>query len=114
MSVDDDTAEQALEDKYTKQIPPSPAGADNEDKRDAVTRHRENFLNVYKEGGDDITAESDEPDLSQGIRYKTTAGEEDSGFELKTSNSSEDKKPLIQEIGAKEATQIAEERKARA
>ena len=52
--------------------------------------------------------------MSQGIRYKTTAEEEDSGFELKTSaDGAAAGKPLIQEIGTKEASKIAEERKAR-
>ena len=87
MSVDDDedAKTQAIEDKYTKQIPPSSNGEEDKDTRDAVTKHRENFLSIYKEGNDNAADDqSNEPDLSQGIRYKTTADEDESGFELKT------------------------------
>ena len=58
--------------------------------KDLATIKREEFLNIYKEeGGEDKTP--DTPDLSNGIKFKQ--GEEDSGFELKTSSGAA--KPLI-------------------
>ena len=66
-------------DKYTTSIAPSEDK--KEDKRDDVTQGRENFLNIYKEGGDDGESKNDDPDLANGIRFKREE-EEDSGFEL--------------------------------
>ena len=64
------------------QIPPS-ADADGNDNRDDRTIQRENFLNIYKENdGNDNQNNSNEPDLSNGIRFKRDADEDESGFEL--------------------------------
>lgn len=53
MAVDNDedaAKNQKIDDKYSKPIPPS---EDREsDKRDAVTKKRESFLNIYKEEQD--------------------------------------------------------------
>lgn len=90
--------------KYTSQIPGSEEGEQDEDKRDEVTKKRENFLNIYKENQDGDANGNDEPDLSNGIRYKTDARDEDPEFELKTGNEgSGNRKPMIQELDAKEA-----------
>lgn len=85
MSVDNDEKTQEIEDKYTSQIAPSADSTDkDEDKRDAATVRRENFLNIYNENADNgEQSKEDGPDLSNGIKFKHDA-EEDSGFELKT------------------------------
>ena len=51
----DNENEQQLEDKYTSQIAASPDNAEENDRRDAVTKGRENFLSIYKDrqGGED-------------------------------------------------------------
>ena len=81
MDVDNEN-EQQLEDKYTSQIAPTPD--DENDKRDAVTVGRENFLSIYNErqGGDDD--QNDEPDLTNGIKFRRDAEDDQDGFELKT------------------------------
>ena len=65
-------------------------------------------MDIYKES-DAVAGEGkDEPDLSNGIRFKHEE-EVDSGFELKTASESEKKgKPLIQELDSTEAETIAE------
>ena len=55
MDADNET-EQQLEDKYTSRIDATPDNADENERRDAVTVGRENFLSIYNErqgGGDD-------------------------------------------------------------
>ena len=78
---------------------PHNEGGDGEsDKRDVRTRKREDFLTIYKEedeGKEGKVGDNDEPDLSNGIRFKRDAHEEDSGFELKTGSEGTGKKPLI-------------------
>ena len=119
MSVDNDTsaADKPIDDKYSglsnseaptattsassnKRIAPSedPHNDNGEnDKRDVMTRKREDFLTIYKEdeGKDGKDGDNDEPDLSSGIRFRRDADEEDSGFELKTGSEGTGKKPLI-------------------
>ena len=96
MSVDnsDDPSISEIEDKYTKQIPASQDESD--DKRDAITKHRESFLNIYKENIADVGESKEDKDPSDGIRFKRDSEEENSGFELKTATESQKKgKPLI-------------------
>jgi len=55
-------------------------------------------LNIYKEdGGNDGESKSDEPDLSNGIRFKRNEEDEESGFELKTNTDAANSsgKPMI-------------------
>lgn len=103
------------EDKNNSQIAPSED--DENDKRDGTTKQRESFLSIYKEdNGNDGEAKSDEPDLSNGIRFKREAEEDDTGFELKTgpdgsAAGNAGGKPLIQELNSKE-TEVITKRKA--
>lgn len=81
---------------------PDGAKDENEDKRDAATKRREDFLNIYKEdkGGND-GADDDTPDLSNGIKFKRDPDETEEDFKMRTSKENEsNKKPLIQEISA--------------
>ena len=76
-------------DKYSNsRIAPSNADENETDKRDETTKKRENFLSIYKEsntGKDgDGDREPDAPDLSNGIRFKRDANEDEPDFELKT------------------------------
>ena len=67
----DNANEQQIEDKYTSRIDATPDNADENDRRDAVTVGRENFLSIYNErqgGGDDD--QNDEPDLTNGIKFR--------------------------------------------
>ncbi len=96
MSVDNnnDPSISKIEDKYTKQIPATQD--ESEDRRDAITKHRENFLNIYKENNADAGESKEDKDLSNQIRFKRDSEEEESGFELKTAAESQKKnKPLI-------------------
>ena len=70
--------------KYTSQIPSSEDQED--DKRDDVTKDRESFLSIYKENKGGDADGNEEPDLTNGIRYKTDARDDDPEFELKTGN----------------------------
>ena len=75
-----------------------PASENDNEKRDDTTIQRESFLSIYKDGDDnDGESKSDEPDLSNGIRFKRDAGEEDSGFVMNTGTDQENSsgKPLI-------------------
>ena len=50
MAVDNDenaVENSRIEDKYSRPIPASDGGAQDEDRRDAATIKRENFLNIY-------------------------------------------------------------------
>merc|ERR1712151_144114 len=77
-------------------IPESKDNDENKgDKRDAATVRREDFLNIYKENGDEGEQNGDGVDLSNGIRFKRD--EEENGFDLKTSVN-DGKSPLIQEL----------------
>lgn len=89
--------------RYTSQIPSSEDQED--DKRDDVTKDRESFLSIYKENKGGDADGNEEPDLTNGIRYKTDARDDDPEFELKTGNEGQSNggKPLIQELDAKEA-----------
>lgn len=116
MAVDNDeeaAKQQTIDDKYSKPIKPL-NDSDVEEKRDEMTIKRENFLSIYKEktdGGDDNT---DEPDLSNGIRFKRDQNEDDTEFQMKTGTVVDPgKKPLIQEIDAKTSAEIAERKKER-
>ena len=112
MSVDNDekAGDSKLEDKYSRPIPASAGGED--DKRDEATIQRENFLNIYQENKDvDADEDSGAPDLSNGIRYRRDDEDEDQ-FEMRTSKEN-GKKPLIQELDAKEQATVQEKKVAR-
>ena len=89
MAVDNDAdaSNQTIDDKYSKGSSRIPASDQEEDKRDAATIKRENFLSIYKEGGDNGDGQDNdlEPDLSQGIKFKRDQEADESSFELKTS-----------------------------
>ena len=94
MEVDGKEADK-IDDKYGQnQSIKASQDDEDDDKRDEVTRHRENFLNIYKENNSKDTNDQDETDLSQGIKFKRDQAEDDS-FQLKTSADSDSKKPLI-------------------
>ncbi len=100
MSVDNDSdaSKKGIDDKYSAPTTSIPASdADDEDKRDTRTKGRESFLNIYKENEDgDQDQGNDDPDLSNGIRFKRDESENEPDFELKTGGERSDgKKPLI-------------------
>ena len=67
-------------------------------------------MNRLREDGAD---ENDEPDLSNGIRYKRDE-EDESDFKLRTQKESGDgRKPLIQELDATASKQVEQKKKAR-
>ena len=73
-------------DKYSNsRIAPS-ADDEGNDKRDETTKKRENFLSIYKESNNqnDGDGVQDAPDLSNGIRFKRDANDDEPDFELKT------------------------------
>lgn len=116
MSVDndEDAKDEKIDDKYSAPSKSIPA-SDDDDKRDETTVKRESFLSVYKEGKDGDAADgNDEPDLSNGIRFKRDDEEDDEpNFELKTGpESSDGKRPLIQELDVTESKKIMEKKKA--
>ena len=120
MSVDNDkeAADSKIDDKYSESADSrstriAPSDDDGEDKRDAMTRKREDFLNIYQENKDGDGEGNDEPDLSNGIKFKRDAEDEDSGFEMKTGNEGSGKKPLIQELDVKQTEEIAKQKQAR-
>ena len=98
MSVDDDESakNEKIEDKYSAPSKSIPA-SDDDETRDETTVKRESFLSVYKESNDGDAADgNDEPDLSNGIRFKRDAEEDEPNFDLKTGpESSDGKRPLI-------------------
>ena len=117
MSVDNDeaAADSKIEDKYSKPIPSSDSKAVDaaEDKRDSATIQRESFLNIYKEGDEDDLDDGKEPDLSNGIRFKRDEDDEEDNFKLRTQiDTTNGKKPLIQELDAKESAEISQKKKA--
>ena len=89
MSVDgQDPENQKIDDKYDHSLDANPDGAkdEKEDKRDAATKRREDFLNIYKEdkGGND-GGDDDTPDLSKGIKFKRDPDETEEDFKMRTS-----------------------------
>jgi len=99
MSVDNDESakNEKIEDKYSAPSKSIPATDDDDERRDETTVKRESFLSVYKENNDaDAVEGNDEPDLSNGIRFKRDAEEDEPNFDLKTGpESSDGKRPLI-------------------
>ena len=87
MSVDGkEPGSQDIDDKYSQQDTSSKVDASkDEDKRDDLTKRREDFLNIYKEDkekkGD---GEDDQPDLSNGIKFKQD-DESEEAFKMRTS-----------------------------
>ena len=72
MSVDGkEPGSQEIDDKYDQQTTSKVDAQKDEDKRDDPTKRREDFLNIYKEDKDKQgDGEDDQPDLSQGIKFK--------------------------------------------
>ena len=81
--------------------------AEDDDKRDDVTKRREDFLNIYSEDKEKKEVEDESTDLSGGIKFKREE-ETEEDFKLRTSKENADgKKPLIQEIKSTDATSTA-------
>ena len=55
---------------------------------------REEFLSIYKEGKDADDRKDDQPDLSNGIRFRRDE-EDESDFKLKTQQDTDSARPLI-------------------